>query len=87
MADIYGIGPSGHVTKMSRQREYQKRMREKGLCILCGEKAAPSRRKGQITSAFCVVHLLANRERNRIKYGRKLRYTHSASYQLKENEV
>lgn len=53
----------------SRQREHQKKLRERGLCVCCGKPAEPSTRKGSKgTSTYCVLHLAAARERQHKKH-------------------
>lgn len=67
---------------MSRQREYQQRMRFAGKCIICGKDAANSLRKtnGNGKSPYCPEHVIIVRERNRAKASSKRRNLHARSY-------
>jgi len=60
--------------KVSRQREWQRKMREEGRCIKCG---APA-----VGKALCPTHLAAERERQRKLKGWKGRKTGALSYQF-----
>ena len=72
--------------RMSRQREWQKIRRAKGLCIICGDTAADSTRKGSINGkgSLCVKHRIQAREDDRIRHGRVRRNLNSNSYQTEE---
>lgn len=59
---------------MSRQRKYQLRMKKQGWCTLCGEPAA--------TAAYCLLHAIKSRERNRAGMKSQRRYLAAQSYQL-----
>jgi hypothetical protein len=55
---------------ISRQRKYQQEHREQGLCVLCPESAVgSSRTRPGMPGAFCLRHLVANRERQRERLG------------------
>lgn len=62
-----------HPMKMSRQRRWQLKHKKLGLCILCQSPLA--------TSAYCLKHAIANRERTRKLKPRKMRYN-SLTYRL-----
>lgn len=61
--------------KLSRQRLWQLRQKEKGLCQSC---AAPVWREG---AKLCERHMIAERERARERSGTKKR-NRAASYQI-----
>ena len=61
------------MTGISRQRIYQLRHRDAGLCIKCNSKA--------VTSGFCLVHAVQNRELMRERQGHVKRIS-SKTYRL-----
>ena len=61
--------------KISRQREWQIRHREQGLCILCSDRA--------VTRMYCLKHAVLARERERKARGCKRRFR-SLTYRLTE---
>ena len=66
------VKPAATKKKVSRQREWQIRMREEGRRINCGEPA--------LGKATCPKHLIAERERQRKIHGYKGRKKGSLSY-------
>lgn len=73
---------------MSRQRDYQKQMRFEGRCIICGDPATDSRRKGNANgkSPYCSSHLVTVRERKRGYAGNERRNLHAGSYKLEDQQ-
>lgn len=63
--------------KLSRQRKWQLRQRDKGLCIKCDELA--------VTGGCCLKHAVQNREMIRIRLGHTKRLK-SKTYRL-ESEM
>ena len=61
----------------SRQRRYQLRKREEGRCVICGKWALPD-------SAYCLHHLVRERERVRRLMCSKRRYLKAKSYLLEK---
>lgn len=69
--------------KQQSQREASRR--SGGLCIKCGERAAPSTRKNANgSSQYCVAHLVAHREYQRTRFNYKRRNSGSASYRIQQ---
>ncbi|MDQ6632919.1 MAG: hypothetical protein M3Y82_14385 [Verrucomicrobiota bacterium] len=60
---------------MSRQLKYQKRKHKQGKCTICGQP--------KVSSFYCLKHLVAARERQRVKIGCKRR-SRGMSYRLEE---
>lgn len=54
---------------VSRQRKYQLRKKQSGMCIICG--------KPRATAMHCLEHAIAHRERERKRYN-------SLTYRLTE---
>jgi hypothetical protein len=75
--------PSG-MNGMSRQRQYQLRHKSAGLCYDCSRPAAHG-------TLFCEVHRrkrnLENRERQRKRFNRKIRYQKAESYKFKGSKA
>ena len=63
--------------KPSRQRAWQLRHIDKGLCINCSNVA--------VAGNLCLDHALKKRERQRLRRGSKKRY-HSLTYRLTEEQ-
>jgi hypothetical protein len=61
---------------ISRQRKWQLRNIQAGLCQICSAKAVT-------LGGLCLEHLIKNREKQRVKQGSKRRYR-SKSYELEK---
>jgi hypothetical protein len=65
---------------MSRQRKYQLRHKRAGLCLACSRSVASG-------TLFCELHRrkrnLENRERQRKRFKRKIRYHKAESYKFR----
>lgn len=59
--------------KECRQARWQRKMRKKGRCKTCGQKAEKNR-------SYCMKHLAQRREWERIRTGAQKRYTNAFSY-------
>ena len=75
--------PSG-MNGMSRQRQYQLRHKSAGLCLLCSRPAAHG-------TLFCELHRrkrnIENRERQRERFKRKIRYHKAESYKFRGSKA
>jgi hypothetical protein len=69
---------------MSRQRKYQLRHKLTGLCSYCSRPAASG-------TLFCELHRrkrnLENREKQRKRFKRKIRYLKAESYRFTRNDA
>jgi len=69
---------------MSRQRQYQFRHKRAGLCYECSRPVAHG-------TLFCELHRrkrnLENREKQRKRFKRKIRYYKAESYKFRESKV
>lgn len=72
------------IKKVSRQREYQIKLRAQHRCIVCGQPAAPSTRNKDGYSQYCIKHVISQREYMRKYSGAKVRYPSCPSYQLEQ---
>jgi hypothetical protein len=70
----------GRKRGLSRQYQYALRKRAKGLCWVCTKKALPGK-------YHCLEHLITMRERNRKRYGCKLRHFGRESYHLEDMQT
>ena len=75
--------PSG-MNGMSRQRQYQLRHKSAGLCLYCSGPVAQG-------TLFCELHRrkrnLENRERQRKRFKRKIRYHKAESYKFRKSKA
>ncbi len=75
--------PSG-MNGMSRQRQYQLRHKSAGLCLCCSRPVAHG-------TLFCELHRrkrnLVNRERQRKRFKRKIRYHKAESYKFRRSKA
>lgn len=53
---------------MSRQREWQKRNKAKGLCVICAKKAMKCKRDPSKTSHWCTKHYNNRKTYERERY-------------------
>ena len=69
---------------MSRQRQYQLRHKRAGLCYECSRPVAHG-------TLFCELHRrkrnLQNREKQRKRFKRKIRYYKAESYKFRESKA
>ena len=73
--DRWNLSMKKKKRKVSRQREWQIRHRQAGLCILCSKPA--------VTKMYCLEHAIQARERERKARGCKRRFR-SLTYRLAE---
>lgn len=62
---------------MTRQADWQKRMREAGRCVNCGQPAAVNPKTGK-AYRLCDLHRPADREKSQRKYQRRKMRRHAA---------